>query len=59
MTTTRWRLPDIVVDDDADVVHLSSLFFDDDANFPGTQLVLFFDFQSFIVQTHKLCLFGA
>lgn len=43
------RLPDIVVDDDADVVHLSSLFFDDDANFPGTQLVLFFDFQSFIV----------
>lgn len=56
-------LPDIVVVDDAvaddDAVPLlSSLFFDEeDANFPGTQLVvvpvLFLDFQSFIMLLYR------
>lgn len=45
---TTHHIPDIVVDGvvDVDDVSLSSFF--DDANFPGTQLELFLDFQSFI-----------
>lgn len=45
---SKHYIPDIVVDGvvDVDDVSLSSFF--DDANFPGTQLELFLDFQSFI-----------
>lgn len=52
MNSLLLLIPDIVVVDDAEaVVLLSSLFFEEDANFPGTQLVvvLFLDFQSFII----------